>query len=308
MKNDLKVQILLSSYNGEHYIRTQLDSLLNQNYPNFSILIRDDGSTDKTIQILQEYAEKDSRICYYLGKNIGVQKSFFDLLLHADPQCNYFAFSDQDDSWLPEKISRAVAILEKSSNNQMALYCSDKLIVDQNLQPIHVTVSRKVHKISFGNALVQNICTGCTAVINNSLWQYMCQHTPLHIEKILMHDWWFYLTASCFGYVYYDKIPYLYYRQHNNNTSGAMLSQQNLLKYRLRQLTKPRGEIYHQIKEFYTTFNNEISPSNKKLIHTILKAEHSFLGKINLILERDIFRQKITDNLVLKLIILLGKL
>ena len=109
----------MSTYNGEKYIKTQLDSILAQDYEEIDLLIRDDGSTDSTREILSAYAKKYSSITWYSGKNIGVQKSFFDLILKANLERDYYAFADQDDKWLPGKISRAVSILKEKSVRTM---------------------------------------------------------------------------------------------------------------------------------------------------------------------------------------------
>ena len=103
----------MSTYNGEKYLREQIDSILNQDYPEISLLIRDDGSTDGTVDILKEYAQKYRDIDYYVGENLGVQNSFFDLMKRADKRAYYYAFADQDDVWLPGKIKRAIELLER---------------------------------------------------------------------------------------------------------------------------------------------------------------------------------------------------
>lgn len=314
----MSVQILMSTYNGEKYIRTQLDSILEQDYRNMGILIRDDGSADATREIIKEYAEKYSNITWYAGKNIGVQKSFFDLITKADLEKDYYAFADQDDKWLPGKISRAVSILERYSKDVPVLYCSDKIIVDEELRPLKVTVSRIMKKPSFGNALVQDMCTGCTAVMNRTLLSLLRNQIP---DYVIMHDWWFYLTAACFGMVYYDKESYILYRQHGNNTSGAMLNRRTLLQYRLHQLFHPRGEIYCQAMNFLDIYGKDDSThmnqgvslpqipyKNLKLLMDLLKARENIFYRIRLAVNPHIFRQKTSDNIILRFIILIGKL
>lgn len=303
-----KVQILMSTYNGSKYLRVQLDSIIHQSYSELDLLIRDDGSTDGTQEILEEYALKYNWIHWYQGENIGVQKSFFHLIQNADLSASYFSFADQDDKWMVDKIARAVTIIQKleQSNQKAVLYCSDKCIVDEQLNPIDVTVSRPVRKITFGNALVQDMCTGCTAVMNRELLEMIRTHMPQNIDSIIMHDWWFYLAGTCFGTVYYDKIPYIWYRQHGKNTSGAMLNRKSLLKYRITQLLKPRGEIYRQVLEFERSFH--ISTQQQKLIEKIKQSKCSFKGKLLLALDFSIFRQKRTDDFIYRCITIIGKL
>lgn len=314
----MSVQILMSTYNGEKYIRTQLDSILEQDYRDIGILIRDDGSADATREIIKEYAEKYFNITWYAGENIGVQKSFFDLITKADLEKDYYAFADQDDKWLPGKISRAVSILERYPKDVPVLYCSDKIIVDEELRPLKVTVSRVMKKPSFGNALVQDMCTGCTAVMNKTLLKLIRNQIP---DYVIMHDWWFYLTASCFGEVYYDKESYILYRQHGNNTSGAMINKRTLLQYRIHQLFQPRGEIHRQAINFLDIYGKEeashinqrgcfpqIPYKNLKLLKDLLKTRENIFCRIRLAVNPRLFRQKVADNIILKFIILIGKL
>lgn len=312
----MKIQILMSTYNGEKYIRTQLDSIAAQTIKEKKLLIRDDGSTDRTQEIIQEYQKRYSWISYYRGKNIGVQKSFLELIKNSDANADYIALADQDDEWLPEKLEKAAECLDKLNADKEKeiplLYCSDKIIVDQNLKPIHVTVSRPVRKISFGNALVQDICTGCTAVFNQSLSELIRTHMPERADAVIMHDWWLYLTASCFGKVIYDRNPYIKYRQHGKNASGAMLNKKELWRYRLIQLKKPRGEIYRQVYEFKTCYADILNHSeylDKAIaIQQLLEAKKSFKGRLKLAFNGQLFRQKRSDDFVFRGIILIGKL
>lgn len=304
----MSLQILLSSYNGEKYIRTQLDSLLAQTYQDFKVLIRDDGSMDKTPDILEQYTHRDSRISWYGRENIGVVDSFFDLMKHVDLTCDYFAFADQDDEWLPEKLEKAIEMLQVNDSEDPVLYCSDKIIVNEELIPMDVHVKRNIRRPAFGNALVQGICTGCTAVWNRELMEILIGHIPSHIENIVMHDWWLYMTATCFGKVCYDKYSYIRYRQHQNNKLGAMIKKRQLFFYRLKQLNKPRGIIYRQVKEFIAIFGKKMSVENMVLATELLKAEKSIFSRLKVILNKEYFRQKYDDDLVFRLIIMIGKL
>ena len=119
-----KVQILMSTYNGEKYVDEQINSLLQQDHTNLEILIRDDGSKDSTVSILEEYNREYPNIKLIIDENKGVISSFFELAMKASEEADYFAFCDQDDYWKPQKISRAVNLLEKESPNTPLLYFS----------------------------------------------------------------------------------------------------------------------------------------------------------------------------------------
>lgn len=307
----MKIQILMSTYNGARYIRTQLDSIVQQTIRKKALLIRDDGSTDNTIDIIREYQIKYPWIEVYQGQNVGVQKSFFELIEKSDSTVDYIVFADQDDEWLPEKLERAVQKIEEQSDKKTVrplLYCGSQIMVDEQLRVLDVSVSRIIKKATFGNALVQNICTGCTAVMNQSLASLIRANIPANIDAIVMHDWWLYLVASCFGDVYYDDIPYIRYRQHGKNAHGAILNKRKLFQYRIGQLLKPRGEIYHQVEEFKRTYSDQMSISEIRLIQTLLSSKNSFVGRFKVVMNKEYFRQKISDDVVFRAIVLLGKL
>lgn len=294
--------VLMSAYNGEEYIKEQLDSIIAQDYNNLSILIRDDGSTDATADILKDYAEKHSSIHYYQGENKGVWKSFFDLMHHVEEDAAYIAFSDQDDYWMPEKISKAVDILKKMEQNQPALYCSNTTPVNEKLEKIKTTIHYKDFKPSFGNAIIQNINTGCTCVINRKLLETAVVEEP---KFMVMHDWWLYLIAACYGNVYFDEDSYILYRQHGENSIGARTTSMERWKYRFRTFGKTRGNIYRQDAEFERIF--KMNRENKELIKLVLATKHNLKYRLKMIMDKRIYRQSKSDDWIYKLLILVGK-
>ena len=310
----MKIQILMSTYNGEKYLRSQLNSIIAQTVQDMTLLIRDDGSTDGTIKIVQEYQRQYSWISYYQGENIGVQRSFLELIQNSDPKADYVALSDQDDEWLPKKLERAIWCLSNMNTapETPLLYCSDKQIVDANLKALHVTMKFPVKKASFGNALVQNICTGCTAVMNQSLATLIKKYYPIHSNNMIMHDWWLYLTASCFGQVYYDNHSYIMYRQHKNNVYGAITNHHALLRHRINEIRKPRGAICRQAKLFenvYWNILNQDKLSHKHIqLQKVISAQKGLANRLRMVCDPSLFRQKRMDNLILKAITLIGKL
>lgn len=248
----------MSTYNGEKYLREQLDSILAQTYSNIEILIRDDGSKDATLEILEEYAKKQKKITYIEGKNYGAAKSFFQLLKKVDKKADYYAFSDQDDIWEIDKIERAVKWLEKLEKQRIIsktekeipiMYCSALKVVDQQKNVLYIEgKERRTKDLSFGNALVENCCTGCTIVINQKLQRMVAEK---RIPKCSMHDWWLYMIASCFGKVIYDRKPCIQYRQHGENVVGVEYSRIDKLKKKIRGFHKGRNVISYQLMEFY---------------------------------------------------------
>ena len=230
----MKITILLSTYNGEKYLKEQLDSLFElNNSSDISILVRDDGSSDSTLQILEEYKNKHPNLSYYQGENKKPAKSFWELLNKAE-ESDYFAFCDQDDVWDKDKLEIAINELEKKDKSKPLLYFSDVRIVDQNLKLVSNTMVSKDIDISYPLSIFNNIAPGCTFVFNNKLREIAIKY-DVNKNYINIHDWLMYMIASCFGEAIFDKSSHMSYRQHGDNSIGAI---KNKLKYFIKQFVK----------------------------------------------------------------------
>ena len=186
-----KVQVLMSTYNGERFLSEQIDSLLRQTWQNLEILIRDDGSKDNTPDILRQYGADYKNIRIFLEENRGINGSFFELLKKSD--ADYVAFCDQDDIWLEEKIEAALEKMEQETGP--VLYCSNKILVDSAGKRMAKQDTKK-RIPGFCNAVVECICTGCTTVMNREMVDIIRANLP---EHAILHDWWSYLVASYAG-------------------------------------------------------------------------------------------------------------
>lgn len=298
------IVVLMSTYNGEKYIKTQLDSILQQSVKPH-VLIRDDGSIDATVEIIEEYINSGEDVELIRGENLGVKASFFELIKMA-PEADYYAFADQDDYWLANKLERAIFLLEAEDSKSPLLYCSDTYLVDDDLQVIK-REDRKPRP-SFGNALVENICTGCTAVFNRALLETVRNNMP-NTERIVMHDWWLYLIAETYGKTVFDNEPQIYYRQHGNNEWGIKTTKTQILKYRFRQLFARRGYIFRQLEELKCCLGDLILSSEKtNMLNKVLQAENSFVGRIKLLSDRRIYKGLPDDDRVYRMAMLVGKL
>ncbi len=210
----MRVVVLMSTYNGERFIEDQVFSILKQLPPEGLLMVRDDGSTDKTVEKILAF--KDKRILLERGENIGFGKSFLTLLNKAPIDAQMAMFSDQDDVWLDGKIQRAWECLS-TSQEQATLYCSRQLIADEELKVLESSEKMR-HQPSFPNAIAENIVTGCTAAINNCAIQLMMRSgVP---ENVQFHDWWLYLVISGHGVVIFDDRGLILYRQHECNYMG----------------------------------------------------------------------------------------
>lgn len=206
--------VLLSTFNGRQYIEEQLRSILSQLPADGTILIRDDGSTDGTPDVISKMI--DTRIVLTKGANLGFCGSFFALIDAAPLADATYFFCDQDDVWLPGKIERAIHTLGDQSN-EIALYCSRAILTNPTLQPIGETpLFQKAEGLH--QALTENIATGCTMAFTPALLKKL-KRTQWR-EFIAFHDWWAYVVATTFGKVYFDPTPTMLYRQHGGNTIG----------------------------------------------------------------------------------------
>lgn len=215
-----KIQVLMSTYNGERFLPEQLESLaLQKDCPGWSLLWRDDGSSDCSVQIMdafqpaQRVVDKESRL--------GPAMSFFYLLAAADPEADAFAFCDQDDVWLPDKLSRAWEWLSSQDPGRPALYFARQQLVDFRLRSIRLSPAF-LRPPDFRNALVQNIAAGCTIMMNSMARDVILAAPP---PKKSMHDWWAYILVSgAGGAMRGDHRPVILYRQHEANVVGASSS------------------------------------------------------------------------------------
>lgn len=231
MKNRIEceadIAIVMATYNGEEYIKEQLDSIINQTYKSWNLFIHDDGSTDNTLRIINDYIDKyDEKIKLISGpKTGGAKNNFFYLMKHVD--ANYMMFSDQDDVWLKDKVEKTfhkMKEVEKKNDKKPILVYSDLSVVDENLNVISPKMS-EYQKFDMNNLrtkdfLAENKVTGCTMMINKTLKDYACQAETYN--DIIMHDWWIALLASSTGIIEFISEPLILYRQHGDNSVGAL--------------------------------------------------------------------------------------
>lgn len=225
----MNVVVLLSTYNGEAFLAEQLDSLLSQTYRDFTIYIRDDGSRDNTVNIIDDYCNKDIRIKRLESfENIGCAASFLSLMNHCES--DIYIFCDQDDVWNPDKVKRIVEYYSSQDMTQPILYHTDLRVVDQNLNIIHNSFLHyqkmsPLHATKKNNLFIQNFVVGCTSAVNHSLVTLaLTSLTSQQYNNIAMHDWWLAMTARLFGRIHYDDVAPILYRQHANNVLGAKSS------------------------------------------------------------------------------------
>lgn len=297
-KKDIKrVQVLMSSYNGEKYIAQQIESILRQKHVHVDLLVRDDGSRDSTWNILNKYSAEYQNVHAYAGENIGTQKSFFHLLTHADLQMDYYAFSDQDDVWHSQKLYRAVQILESKAGHQPLLYSGNVICASENLKLRKHNYCPVRRQPSFGNALVENICRGCTEVFNKNLFELVRTHPP---RCAILHDWWLYMSASCFGEVYFDDKAYILYRQHGGNQVGMPDTLWKRWKHRLLNIESLRGMLSVQAEDFTYVYKDMPIKSRELILMNGYRQDRK--KKQAILMGDTVYRQSLIDQLLYKIL------
>jgi len=237
--NKPQVAILLCTYNGEKFLVEQLDSLQTQTVTKWCLYVSDDGSTDHTLEIIKHYQVLwgSDKLLFKHGPQKGFAQNFLGLACDTNIKADFYAFCDQDDVWLPEKLSVAIEhIACESSNGQLYAYGGRTTYTDENLKPVGLS-PLFVFPRTFRNALIQSIAGGNTMVFNEA--------TKTLLEKVGLvptpsHDWWLYqLVTGAGGVMYYDHQSYILYRQHDRSLVGSNTSLKSLL-IRLRMLMNGR--------------------------------------------------------------------
>jgi glycosyltransferase involved in cell wall biosynthesis len=300
-----RVFVLMSTYQGEQFVRQQLQSILAQLPQQGQIIVRDDGSRDRTVDEID--ALNDKRIKLIRGDNLGFGASFLTLLTMVPPDADMVMFSDQDDVWLPEKIGRAWQHLGPIQDRP-ALYGSAQMLVDNELRPLHPTPPWPQGP-SLANALTQNIITGCTAAINRQAVALLQRaRVPLRVR---FHDWWLYLVVSTFGTVVYDDQPTLLYRQHGANQighgAGWLGRQWQMGRFIWRYDWV--GILLSQVAALLDHFRDELPADARGLVDLyFVRRGTRVLPAWRLVLSRRRWRQSAVEELPLRLLLLAYRL
>jgi len=242
--NNSRVCIVLGLFNGAKYLQEQLDSIEAQLHRNWYLLITDDGSTDNSIKIINQFAKRcaENQVTIVNGPQRGFALNFISALSKVPDDADFVAFCDQDDVWLPKKLSVAVANLEECPPSSPAMICGRTFICDSNLNI--ATMSPLFRRPpSFQNALVQNIGGGNTMVLNKAAVHAVSKACS-ESEQLVAHDWTTYqVVTGVGGTVLYDREPFVLYRQHTHNQIGSNVSTYSRL-VRIRRLLRGDYRIW----------------------------------------------------------------
>ncbi|HFI0435687.1 TPA: glycosyltransferase family 2 protein [Streptococcus suis] len=267
----MKVNILMSTYNGQQFLSEQIRSIQEQTYTDWTLFIRDDGSSDNTKEILKDFERQDSRVHLIdsdKSDNLGVIKSFHKLVNHD--RADYYFFSDQDDVWLPNKLELSLNEAQNYPANLPLMVYMDLKVVNQDLEIMTESMvkSQSHHaNTELVQELTENTVTGGVAMINHTLAE-MWQET----DDILMHDWYLALLASAFGNLVFIDQPGELYRQHSDNVLGA-----RTLSKRFKKWIRPHilfavywDLIKNSQKQARHLLQMPLSQSNRELIEAFV--------------------------------------
>ena len=238
-----RVTVLMSTYNGEKYVGEQIDSILAQKDVDVHLDIRDDGSSDSTVDIIKKYDDKYDNIHFSAGESLGVGRSFMKLLYEASDS-DYYAFADQDDYWYDDKLCVAIEALQEYSDKP-TLYCCNQNIVDsdRNFRKIRFPEDLRISGCITG--VFHNFYAGCTMVMNRSLRNILVDSDrmpPLDFFERRIHDAWVNCVGSLVGKVIFDNEPHMDFRRH-----GSAYSDEFVPNQKGRSITR---RYFHKFKRF----------------------------------------------------------
>jgi len=301
----MKLTVLLSTYNGEKYLKEQLDSLLAQTLRPDRILIRDDGSRDDTVAILEEYCSEYPFMEYYCGRNLGPAKSFWELIEKAEGS-DYYALCDQDDVWFKDKLETAVKTLEQEDNSIPLLYCSRYTLTDQDLNPIDSDVSDLYNFSDFPHSLIYHTAPGCTFVFNEAARKQILKY-DVNREYCVIHDAIIHKVVTLFGKMILDRSPHMYYRQHGDNQIGMSANKAKVFFGRVRRFVNGSIRNYRSktAQSLLRVYGGECDPKKKELLEIVADYARDPKKKKQL-LEKEEFRSHTGNDLFFRILVLVN--
>ena len=279
------VLVLMSTYNGERFLKEQIDSILSQEDVEIRLLVRDDGSKDHTCDILSDYASRHQNIAWKACKNVGFVKSFSALVRMAlnketgiqgdretrrqvDKEIDFYAFADQDDIWMPKKLITACRALSGKDASKPNLFTSNSMQIDAEGRELELFHKGPEPRFRKGNVLVFGTEQGCSMVFNRRAMELYAECEP----QLTWHDRWLYHICYFLGSVTYDHHPLFYYRRHEHNAlanhqvaSLAGEPRKIVRVYRILFKEPPVTNHVEMAKEFYDHFGPMLDGADQKL-------------------------------------------
>ena len=296
-----KVTVLLSTYNGEKFISEQIESLLAQHGVDVRILIRDDGSSDSTLQIIEGFrSAHPDLIQVKSGPHKGFSGSFYSLVCEAGDS-DYYAFCDQDDVWLPDRLKTAVSMID-SDSPVPEMYFSNATLTDSELKPVKPLYDDFSFPPLKSMRMTDNPSVGCTIVFNKMARDYFIMADE---NKIIYHDFWMYLICSYLGRVIYDDRCSILYRQHKDNVMGRL----DKKKVWINRIKKMKHKLHlreYAASELSRLFGDRIDPSETDKLNILANYRQNLSSRMRLLFHKEIVGPTANKNFWFKLQVLLG--
>ena len=275
----------MSTYNGEKYLSEQIDSILAQEGVHVELFVRDDGSSDSTKDILRQYASNHGNIHVDFGKNVGAGWSFINELI-AVPEFEYYAFSDQDDYWKPEKLIAAVKLLKQketeTSSSTPILYYSNVILTDEKLNALRIT-KREKRMQSYECATVKRVLQGCTMLMNAKLRELVKKYPITDVMLSRYHDTFFVsLVHAVGGRVVCDPEAHMLYRSHSNNTTDAPAGIIARILTEIKEIRRFSGNEAKITQDFLRIWGNDMSPETRAIFALIAGYRKNLASRLRL--------------------------
>ena len=287
--SSFSVLVLMSTYNGDKYIREQLDSILNQEGVDVYLLVRDDGSQDSTCEILSEYSSNYANVDWISGDNVGFVKSFSALVrmaLDYEIIPDFYAFADQDDIWFPEKLKTSCLALNPKDSTKPLLFSCNSMRIDTNGNKIGLFHEGAYPAYQRGNVLVFGTEQGCSMTCNRKAAEIYAACEP----QIAWHDKWMYLICYFLGDLIYEHRPLFYYRIHGGNALAREQKKSNPSKgcrlynaIRFYLFSPPITNHLEMAREFFECFEGNLSVSDRKIFRSYISYRYNIYSKIYLL-------------------------
>lgn len=279
----------MTMYNPRKYVMEQIESILNQKEVCVKLIIRDDGSSEETyVKEVEKYPE----IILLRGRNVGVANNIMALIEFAynNTDADYYAYSDQDDYWLPDKLIKGIKKLKSMAKDKPLLYYSNLMVADEQLKPLYPLFRKGVVKNTYSQALAQVFCFACTAVFNKKM---LAELYSYDIKK-MGFDSLIYFISTFYGEAYFDDEPAILYRQHGDNLSGSHYKGIQNLRNRIRQITElfrfhgSRGEYEYNAQYILENMKEHLSLEQIRDLKVIRDYKRNIKHKLSLMFSKTI--------------------
>lgn len=304
-KNANKAAVLLSTYNGEQYIRTQIDSILAQDYKQMELYVRDDCSTDATPEILRCYEKEHWNVHVYYGEqNLGYPACFYTLTDREDILADYYFFADQDDRWYPDKISRAISIMSTHDKGKPLAYYAGYDLCDGELNRIRTMYpAREGRKICLRDTLYEVCGLEFAMGINREAYCLLKQNRP---QKSAARGTWMSMLYAALGEIVTDTYSAAAYRRHEASVTNGGTSRKSLWKWRAANFRKRELSEYRcMLQEFQETVGAKLTETDNQMLRKFSSSSW-FPNALYKTFHPHRLRSRWTDEAALRIMFLLG--